>query len=108
MYQKFNPVTIGERLTSIRESKGFTVSQASKLLNCSRATISNYESGYTSVTLEFLYRCCDVYEIELSRLLSDDENAVIDLSALNDKQKELILKMYDYFADLNRGLKSFL
>lgn len=62
---------IGNRIRSIRKSKGLTGSDLGKLLNLSQQHISRIENGSVKLNIEQLQRITDVLVVPLYNILLD-------------------------------------
>lgn len=60
---------IGRNLRRIREDFGDTIPQASKKLELSPTTLSNYELGKREMGLIDFLTFCNIYQVEYSQIL---------------------------------------
>ena len=60
------------RLASLRQEKGLTQQKLADLLNCSKSTISLYETGDTVPDAKNIVRLCDIFGVSCDYLLCDD------------------------------------
>lgn len=67
-------MTLGEKLKSLREQRGWTQSQAAERLGISSQVVSNYERDYRSPDKETLSRIAKVYNCSLDWLLGVVDN----------------------------------
>lgn len=71
----------GEKLRQARKRKKLTQEELSKLVNVSKRTIVNYESGAIyPKDRKMYYTLADVLELEPGYLLSEDEEFITDVS----------------------------
>jgi transcriptional regulator with XRE-family HTH domain len=73
---------IGNKLKSLRTSKGYTPDFISEKLNISKTTYGRYERNETTPDLNMLENIANLYEIEIYELLSDEK------IILNQKNKK--------------------
>lgn len=68
------------RLKDLREDRDLKQSDIAKLLNVSRATYSNYETGKTEAPIELIIKLADFYNVSLDYIFCRDYsvNAEID------------------------------
>jgi len=77
---------IAERLKLARTLSGLSQSQAAKILNFSRPTISEIEQGRRNVSVTELKEFSDIYDLDINWVLSESDesdsvNAKIQLAA---------------------------
>lgn len=83
----------GERLQTLRKSKGLSQKQVADAVGISASVISNYESSERTPSLENLialagfYRCSTDYLLGLEKI---DSSKVVDVSMLTDEQIRLL------------------
>lgn len=70
---------IGERLKSIREKKGKSLSDVAELLKCNERTVRNYESGQ-AVPLTKLLMFCNKLECDMGYLLGEYDESNKDIA----------------------------
>ena len=86
-------MTIGKKLKQARLKKELTQENVAKILNVSRTTISNWETGRSYPDLESVVALSDLYNISLDELLREDEDMIKKLS--NDsKVLSKLIKIY--------------
>lgn len=66
-------VAVGERASHIRNVLSMTLSEVACKLNITRQTLSNYESGKTTMRADVIRSMCEVYGINPSWLLGIDD-----------------------------------
>jgi len=95
---------IAERLKLARDLSGLSQSQAAKLLNLSRPTISEIEQGRRNVSSAELKEFSDIYDVEVNWLLSytDENNSDVDskiqlaareISKMSEKDVDKLFKL---------------
>jgi transcriptional regulator with XRE-family HTH domain len=82
-------LTLGDKLKSLREQRGWTQSQAAERLGISSQVVSNYERDYRSPDKETLSRIAKVYNCSLDWLLgvTDNPERIDDPSPSDKKDK---------------------
>lgn len=73
---------IGEKLKTLRTSKGFTPDIVSEKIGVSKTTYGRYERNETVPDLKILESIANLYELEMYELLSDEK------IILNQKNKK--------------------
>ena len=88
----------GERLQTLRKSKGISQKQVADAVGISASVISNYESSERTPSLENLialagfYRCSTDYLLGLEK---PDTCKALDISNLTDEQAQLLRAFID-------------
>lgn len=62
-------VAIGGRIKRLRESAGMTQERLANILELKRTSITNIELGNQKPTLDTLYRLCDHFGVEISKVI---------------------------------------
>lgn len=72
-------MTLGDRLKALREEKGITTREISKIFNVGKSTISNYENDSRKPDYEMLKKLAAYYDVTVDYLVGSTEkrNAVI-------------------------------
>jgi transcriptional regulator with XRE-family HTH domain len=61
---------IGNKLATIRRSKGFTQTQLAQLIGIRQRLVSDYETGRTSISAEMLSRFCYTLKCSASDIIT--------------------------------------
>lgn len=62
-------VVIGERIRKLRNSKGLTQKELGKILSMNKTTISHYEKGERSPSIETLIKISDYFKVDIKYIL---------------------------------------
>ncbi|SDD69599.1 helix-turn-helix domain-containing protein [Sporomusa acidovorans] len=73
-------MTLAEKIRSLREKNGYSISKLSRHVGVDRTSIYRWEEGITTPTLASLTLLAQFYGINVRKLLEDDE--LIDLRLL--------------------------
>lgn len=60
---------LSERLAKARTQKGYTQQQIAELLECNRATVTNYENGKRTPDVDTIVKLAKLYEVSADYLL---------------------------------------
>ena len=82
--------TLGKKLRARRRTKHMTLSDLSKKLNKSVATISKYEKGEVLISIDTLVDICQILNIDIASLLPITST---------DKSAAEIARYQNYFSD---------
>lgn len=64
-------VALGQILKEIRLSKEMSLNDVGIKMKCTRQMIYHYEQGRTPLTVDTLLRLCDIYDIDISNVLTN-------------------------------------
>lgn len=64
---------IDKKIKQLRKEAGFTQEQLAKLLNKTKAAISNWENGYSKPDIEDVRKMCKIFDISADYFLDLDE-----------------------------------
>lgn len=81
-------MNLAEKLKDNRQKNKLTQDQIAKKLHVSRKTISSWETGRNTPDITTLKKICSIYNLNLTSLLSDDNDAS-ELSNKKNKHKNI-------------------
>ena len=85
---------IGNNIQRLRNNNGWTQDQLARKMNCSKQTISNYETGRREPDLSTINELAKVLNVSPSEIISDERQPTIlagpDMQSLNQRVAELI------------------
>ena len=67
---------LNENIKKLRKIKGFTQEELASKLNVTRQTISKWEKGYSVPDAEILEKLAEIFETNVSQLLSGTINQI--------------------------------
>ncbi|MGL5330989.1 MAG: helix-turn-helix domain-containing protein [Peptostreptococcaceae bacterium] len=95
---------IKKRLKSLREEKGLSQEELSKILNVSRSSIATYETSETVPGIDVLILYADFFETTTDYILLRTDNRNFTFNDKNDFT-EIDTKFINEFADLLKRYK---
>lgn len=102
-------IDVGNRVTALREQKGWSQYKLYKLAEIGQTTLSDIESGKKVPTVTTLAKICKALEISLSDFFSEDETILV---SHNDGEIENLpeylkkeLETYKEFVLYKHGIK---
>ncbi|WP_317316027.1 helix-turn-helix domain-containing protein [Peptostreptococcus russellii] len=103
---------IGVLLRKVRQDKGLTLEETSKITDVSKAMLGQIERGESKPTISILWKISTGLKISISELL-EDENAQLEVININEitpvSELDGKVKLYNVFPfDPNTGFESFL
>ena len=88
-------VDFGERLKSLRQSKGLTQKQLSDKLGLTKSVISAYETDMRLPSYDVLKHIAVIFGVTTDYLLGMDKGRIIDGSNLSDSDFLMIVQLID-------------
>ena len=85
-------MTIGERLTELRKSRGLSQEELAEKLTLTRQTISKWELGQSSPDIEYVIELCDFFGISADYLLKGEEPPAKAPAAENETPPVLVFQ----------------
>ncbi len=86
---------IGKRIKELREKKGYKQEEVSKMTGISRSSIAAYEVDRETPTYANLIKMAQVLKASTDYLLGYETDKYIDLSGIDEKQREHINDLYN-------------
>ena len=93
-------MNLSKKLKEIRINKGLNQSDIAKKINKNLRTYQKYEEGSISPPVSVLEDICNVYNIKLSELLSDDN---IKVATMDFKIEEILKDKYIVEIDITEN-----
>lgn len=97
--------TFGERLKSLRESRGMTQDDLADSLGVSKQAVSQYERGVRRPDYDTLLAICDLFNVSVdyilgktdhtARLLDEQELSLVDQYYVNPETAEVAQKIFE-------------
>lgn len=79
-----------KRIKQLRESRGYTQQELADKLETARSVISTYEQGIRMPSYSKLLKLAEIFDVSTDYLLGVDPEATLDLSCLNDDQRNSV------------------
>ena len=107
MNNKELAIHVGNKIRALRKSKKWTQQQLAAQINTTKATISNYETGYRSPKKDMLFTIADVFNISIDDFfppLTADQEVQPSLSANHPSQNlEKLQTIFSQLDDINQN-----
>ncbi len=94
---------LSERLKELRKRYNISQNTLSKEMNLTRATINAWEMGISFPNAQSLVMLSKYFKVSIDYLLGQDENDMVDISSLNDREKAMIYDMITYLTELKNN-----
>ena len=83
------------RMKELRERAGLSQYELAPKLGLKQSTYANYEIEKTQPTIEMLMKIADFYGVSLDYLCEHKTQNILQLSLLNDTQREIVNKVVE-------------
>ncbi|MFW9968593.1 MAG: helix-turn-helix domain-containing protein [Candidatus Odinarchaeota archaeon] len=77
-------MNLSYRLKKLREEKGITTREISKIFNVSKSTISNYENDIRKPDYEMIKRLAEFYDVSTDYIIGNTDDRNIEVMKDND------------------------
>ena len=101
-----NPYQFGEKLLTLRKSKGWSQEDLADKLDTSRQLISKWEVNLSMPDINALVKMSDLFQVSLDELVRNDNqeknSPIINVYIVNESQynkKKNILEGFSFFID---------
>ena len=95
---------IADRIKILREKSGYSQSQLAKQLNISRAAVNAWEMGLNIPSTQYVIELARIFKTSTDYLLGVNSNLQFNANELSDEEKEIVLKLLQYFNQNNTTL----
>lgn len=93
-------VLLGERLKKLRLDRRLTQKQLAEIMGLGISAISSYESCTRCPSYEILIKYARIFHVSTDYLLGLEHQDYLDISDLNDKEKEVVLQVISVFRNI--------
>ena len=90
-------LNIADRIRYLREKNNLTQTDLANRLRISRSAVNAWEMSLSSPSLNNIIEMAKVFHVSTDYLLSSTEKLLVDISALDNEQREVVLKLVDCF-----------
>ncbi|KIR01637.1 Transcriptional regulator [Lachnospiraceae bacterium TWA4] len=88
-------VDFGKRLYNLRKQKDLTQKQLASLIGVQNTVISFYELGERTPSPSVIVKLANTFHVSTDYLLGVDKKESIDISELNESDKQLVRSLVD-------------
>lgn len=88
---------LGRRIKELREKQGMKQMDLAELTNIGRSSIGSYEIESETPTYVNLIKLAETLNVSTDYLLGYDTEDYLDLSCIDEKQREYINELYNVF-----------
>ena len=90
-------LNIADRIRYLREKNNLTQTDLANRLRISRSAVNAWEMSLSSPSLNNIIEMAKAFHVSTDYLLSSTEKLLVDISALDNEQREVVLKLVDCF-----------
>ena len=89
-----------DRLREIRERENISQNALANALGITRASVNAWEMGISAPNAQSLVMLSKYFNVSVDYLLGLDNNEYVDISSLNNSEKEIVCSIIRYFSSL--------
>ena len=95
-------VLLGEKIKTLREESRYTQKELAERLNMAKASISAYERDVRQPPIDVVISLARVFNVSTDYLLLGKENMLIEVTGLNEQQRNHIRELTNQYRLLNK------
>ncbi len=81
---------VADRIKALREEKGLTQTDLSKLLGITRSSVNAWEMGISVPSTQYIVELAHIFKVSTDHLLCVDNSASISIAGLSEKDIQLV------------------
>lgn len=86
-----------EKIKSLRTNSGMSQVQLAERLGITKSAVNAWESGTNSPSLSYIVKLAQIFGVSTDYLLGVNERLTVDISGLDDMQRQAVLLMINLF-----------
>ena len=90
---------VADRIKQLRLSNNMTQADLAKKLNITRSSVNAWEMGISTPSTAYLVELAQLFHVSTDYLLGLSGGASLDISALNEKEVQLVYELIQYFRE---------
>ena len=94
---------LNERLKELRNQNNISQNALAKQMNLTRATVNAWEMGISCPNAQSLTMLSQFFKVSVDYLLGLDNKETIDITNLNEKEKNMVYELVNYFIEKNNS-----
>ncbi|MBQ3124047.1 MAG: helix-turn-helix transcriptional regulator [Clostridia bacterium] len=95
---------LSERLKELRRQNNISQNALAKQMNLTRATVNAWEMGISCPNAQSLVMLSQYFKVSVDFLLGLNNRETIDITQLNEKEKNIVYDLVNYFIDTTNEL----
>ena len=93
---------VADRIKALREQKGITQTELSKLLGITRSSVNAWELGISVPSTQYIVELAHIFKVSTDHLLCVDNTATVSVAGLTEKDIQLIHAMIAHLKEKNQ------
>ena len=81
---------VADRIRQLRESRGWTQSELSKVLGITRSSVNAWELGISVPSTQYIVELAGLFGVSTDYLLCADNSASVSLNGLTESDMQLV------------------
>ena len=94
---------VADRIKALREQKGLTQTELSKLLGITRSSVNAWEMGISVPSTQYIVELAHIFKVSTDYLLCVDNSATISVAGLTEKDIQLVHTMIAHLKEKNKA-----
>ena len=96
---------VADRIKTLRENRGLTQSELSRLLGITRSSVNAWEMGISVPSTQYVVELAEIFKVSTDYLLGVDCSASISVAGLDEKDIQLVHNLINHLKEKNTGQK---
>lgn len=92
---------VADRIKALREQKGFTQTDLSKLLGITRSSVNAWEMGISVPSTQYIVELAGIFKVSTDYLLCVDNSATVSVAGLTEKDIQFVHLMISHLKEKN-------
>ena len=90
---------VADRIKVLREERGLTQTDLSKLLGITRSCVNAWEMGISVPSTQYIVELAHIFKVSTDHLLCVDNSASISIAGLSEKDVQLVYSIISHLRD---------
>ena len=86
-----------EKIKNLRVNSGMNQVQLAKRLGVTKSAVNSWETGTNSPSLSYIIKLAQIFGVSTDYLLGVNERLTVDITALDESQKQAVIFMIRLF-----------
>lgn len=92
---------VADRIKALREQKGLTQTDLSKLLGITRSSVNAWEMGISVPSTQYIVELASIFKVSTDYLLCVDTSATVSVAGLTEKDIQLVHSIISHLKEKN-------
>lgn len=95
-----------DKIKNLRVNSGMNQVQLAKRLGVTKSAVNSWETGTNSPSLIYIIKLAQVFGVSTDYLLGVNERLTVDISALDESQRQAVIFMIKLFEKGNAAINN--